>query len=157
MAKHNPRTIWKPVIVFPTTQFSTASMYFLEIRSVDADASMGLSIKRIECVTKMGLAHSAAIPNSMYAKGLTGFFKWPADAATPTAATIDVQNASKIFDRRAYVVMGENPIVHTNRAKSARLRLGEALWYFNSLEIEAGTPADSLWMQGILTSWETQA
>ncbi len=157
MPRH-PRTIWKPIgaaavdLSFVSTQMQVTSM-----ASVDADASEGLVIKHFEYTLSMGLSHASALTNNDWAAVRVGLFKWPKDAATPSASTIDTANASAIFNRKLLIIQGINPVRYTVRMKSARLRLGQELWLLTEMTIESGAPADALNIAGTGQFWQTQA
>lgn len=160
MAKHTPRTIWKPTIQPAWSLFGVSSPPQVEafslVRDVDADASQGLALKHIELSATFGISHATAVDNSMMAGGFFGFFKWPKDAATPTAATVDLTNRGSIFGRTQFLVQGSTPRSYKVRLKSARLRLGDALWTFVATLTESDTSL--LWeCQSIVSWWETQA
>ncbi len=158
MARH-PRTIYKPVTKVVLTSVDTTApeiAFFSSIRSVDADASQGLVMKRLELLIGVGLTHTGTLNNTHIVTGFFGFFKWPADAATPTLATIDLQNRTAIFERTLYTVQGTVPRTFRLRAKSVRLRLGEELWCFHVKIAETDTGITST-TDGLSQHWETQA
>ncbi len=159
MPKHTPRTIWKPVYSqagHDTNTLASLSTFFTSIRSVDADASMGLVLKRISMTVILGQTSAQTLDNDIHTAGFMGYFKWPIDAATPTDATIDTPNRSSIISRTPYCLMGDNTQRHTVRMKSARLKLGEELWFFNTKMFENATDTDSE-MTFLSQHWETQA
>lgn len=159
MAKHTPRTIWKPAYGIVTHDFMNATVpdsNFFSIRSVDADASMGLVMKRISVTATLGLISSVEQDNNIFSQGVMGFFKWPADAATPTDATIDLRNRTSIIARTPWALVGVTPQRFKIRMKSARLKLGDELWFFYVKLLEDATTTDvSIAM--IEEHWETQA
>ncbi len=159
MARHTPRTIWKPVALAMSAIADTTApviAFFEPIRSVDADASVGLVIKRLDCKVTIGLTHTGTLDNSGHVMGHMGLFKWPKDAASPTLATIDLDNRSAIFSRTSFAVQGSVPRLYTVRAKSARLRLGDALFFYLVKTQESDT-ALTLTMGGQRLHWESQA
>ncbi len=156
MARH-PRTIWKPVRILHNINDTTAPpvAFFTAVRDVDADASQGLQLRRVETMLTMGITGTAGT-NVDFATGISGYFKWPSDAATPTISTIDLDNRTKIFDRRPWAVQGLTPRIFKNRAKSVRLTLGETLFFYLLKAAESST--DILLVTGGRTDhWETQA
>lgn len=161
MPKHSPRTIWKPSSKqgFAMDGVSSAPQaeVFKLIRDVDADDTQGLALKHIQLVVAAGIdLASPPADNSMTIGGWFGFFKWPKDAATPTAATIDLSNRGSIFGRTNFIVMGSQPRYYTKNVKSARLRLGDALWCFAATLFE--TDASVLWnIHSQVSWWETEA
>ncbi len=158
MPRHTPRTIWKPVQtslgqIADTTVPPAA--FFVSLRSVDADASMGLQLKHLEIKSTIGLA-IASITNAHSVSGILGLFKWGADAATPTAATVDLDNRGSIFARTIFVAQGSTPRTATLRAKSVRLKLGEELWWFLLKKNESDANI-LLHTNSASQHWETQA
>ncbi len=156
MARH-PRTIWKPVTITHDIVDTSAPVvaFFTEIRSVDADASQGLQLKRV--LTTISAALFAT--NKDNADGLScfmGYFKWPADAATPTVSTIDLNNRTKIFARTHLLLQGIQVRQRTLHAKTVRLTLGESLFFFINKSSETSTDV-VLHTRGMTTHWETQA
>lgn len=159
MPKHTPRTIWKPVysivnagslVLAPPTEI------FQSMRSVDADASMGLQLKRISVTVSLGNVTSGTEDNQLTSSGFMAFFKWPVDAATPTNVTMDLRNRTSLISRTPYAVMGITPRLYTVRMKSARLKLGDELW-FVIVKLEEDATTTDLIFGSISQHWETQA
>ncbi len=159
MPRHTPRTIWKPVQINALSISETGAPpveVFSSIRAVSADASMGLSIKHLQLLLTMGIVEDTATDNSHIVGGIFGFFKWPEDAATPTSATIDLENRTKIFGRRQFLVQGTQPRLYTVNIKSVRLSLGEELYAFAQKLTERATTIE--WnIEGRVSHYETQA
>ncbi len=159
MAKHTPRTIWKPqtgaaLQVVDTTAPQIA--FFTSLQNVDADASMGLQIKRLDMVISMGLKHTGTLDNAHAVLGFMGFFKWPSDAATPTITTIDLDNRTAIWGRTLFSVQGTTPVRYRMKFKSARLTLGQELWCFLSKKQETDVGI-TLHTEARWNLWTTQA
>ncbi len=159
MAKHTPRTIWKPIV----TQKASANLAaapteadFYSLRSVDADADMGLQLKHVWTMGSMGLSDSPDPGNLSVSSGFMGFFKWPIDATTPSITTIDLENRTAIFGRKLWAVQGSTPRGYSCRFKSARLRLGEELWFFIAKVHESVAASDVVY-NTITQFYETQA
>jgi len=134
MPRHTPRTIWKPfhISALALLNDSTTPPFatFPVIRGVDADASMGLVLKRIDVLQSVGLTDTGTLTNFHIVNGVCGFFKWPSDAAAPSLSTIDLENRSSVISRTLWSVQGLTPTRFHVRMKSARLKLGETLFYF---------------------------
>ncbi len=159
MAKHTPRTIWRPVQLPHTDIIDTTApvvVFFNQIRGVDADASMGLQLKHMRTNLTMGLTHTSTLSNAHMVSGHMGFFKWPIDAADPTLATMDVENRGKVWNRRSWVVQGDTVVRHSITSRSARLNLGEQIWFFLSKQQEADAGI-SINVAAFTQHWETQA
>ncbi len=156
MPRH-PRTIWKPTSFDIGLVDTTAPVvaFFEAVRSVDADSSQGLQLKHVETTMSFGLV-STAQDNSARVGGQVGYFKWPKDAATPTLATIDLLNRTAIFSRKQFVVQGTQLSKVMIRAKTVRLKLGDALFMYTMKTAESSTDV-VLHMQGQISHWETQA
>lgn len=156
MPRH-PRTIWKPVRTQLNITDTNAPTFgqFLNIRSVDADASQGLQLKRLDIMITMGL-DSTNNDNLDKASGTMGLFKWPADAASPTITTIDLDNRTAIFARRSWALQGTTPRLVSIRVKTARLRLGDTLFYFYQKVFESSVDV-TVSLSAQITHWETQA
>ncbi len=158
MARHQARTIWKPVwknMGAINDSVVPVVAYFNSIKQVDADSSQGVQLKHLEVYTTLGVV-DASPSNSNIVTGHMGMFKWPSDAATPTLSTIDLDNRSGIFARKLWAVQGTTPRAFVTRVKSARLRLGEELWFFIVKMTEADAN-NSLTGQSTMFSWETLA
>ncbi len=159
MPRHTPRTIWKPVNVEVLSIADTTVppiLFTSSIRSVDADASMGLALKRLDIMLTMGLTHTGTLDNIHIVAGHVGFFKWPADAVAPTITTIDVDNRTAVFGRTPFIVQGTVPIRFHIRAKSARLKLGEELFCYLIKKQESDTGI-LIHVDATSYHWETQA
>ncbi len=156
MARH-PRTIYRPVYVTHQIDDTTIPDFalFKSLSSVSADASEGVVVKHIETSVSLGLTATAAT-NTDRVSGFTGYFKWPQDAAEPTLATIDLQNRTKIFGRRNFVVQGLTTTRWSQRIKSARLTLGEELFFFIDKLVESSA---DIFLRGdfVHNFWETKA
>ncbi len=158
MPRH-PRTIWKPVYLDVLSIDDTSApevAFFSAVRKVDADASQGLQLKHIELSMAVGLTHTGTLDNTHSIAGFVGFFKWPADAATPTLSTVDLKNRTKIFGRRVFTAMGTQPRTIRVAIKTARLTLGEELWVFNNKTNETD-PGILMHTLGVVSHWETEA
>lgn len=155
MARH-PRTIWKPVPTALNLTDTAAPVFaqFLNMRSVDADASMGLQLKRLDGLITVGL-DSTNNDNLDRAAGNIGYFKWPADANAPTVTTIDLANRTAIFGRRHWVLQGTTPRLISTRVKTVRLKLGETLFFFYQKVFESSTDVNVA-LVGRWNHWETQ-
>ncbi len=130
MVRH-ARTIWKPDALTLSYSFTSSGQVGLtEINRVDADNDQGLVMRHLEMDMVLGLVHSATLTNAFGFIGQGGFFKWPADAATPTVSTLDFKNRGSVFGRFLWTVMGENANRKSKRVPSVRLKLGEALFSF---------------------------
>lgn len=159
MPRHTPRTIWKPVYsqaVFDIEAAAPIVTNVFSIRAVDADASMGLVLKRLSVTACLGLISSVEQDNNIATTGFMSFFKWPADAAAPTDATIDMLNRTSVISRTPFALVGVTPQRFTLRMKSARLKMGEELWYALTKMSEDATTTD-LAHSFISQHWETQA
>ncbi len=158
MPRH-PRTIYKPIqanVLLLNDITAPNIAFFSEIREVDADASQGLVLKHLEVLLSIGLTHTGTLTNLAVVSGFIGFFKWPSDAATPTISTIDLENRTKIFARRSWIVQGTQPRSFSIRAKSVRLTLGEGIWCFLMKSQESEVEA-VLHSAGRESHYETQA
>lgn len=159
MKHRSARTIWKPIQASLAGIIDTTApviAFFDSIRAVDADASQGLLLKHLRLSLTMGLVHSGTLANDSTVGGFMGLFKWPADAATPTVATIDLGNRTKIFARTLYNVQGDQVSKYSLGAKSVRLTLGEEVWFFLQKSTESNTSI-TLHMAGQRLHYETQA
>jgi len=157
MPQH-PRTIFRHFQAGVLTIASTDAppfASFTAVRSVSADASDGFALRHIELLMTRGLVH-ASLGNEHMVTGISGFFKWPEDAATPTISTIDLENRTKIFGRRSWVVQGSTPRTSSIRLKSARLTLGEELWIFDLKRSETDVGI-TLHAKGEYSHYETTA
>ncbi len=159
MAKHTPRTIWKPVqrdVLSVAESGAPDVLTASSVRAVSADASQGLQLKHLQLLWTIGLVEDTATTNAHLVSGILGFFKWPEDAALPTLGTIDIENRTKVFGRRQYVVQGNVPRTHTINIKSVRLTLGEELFVFSLKLTENATTITSI-SEGRVSHFETQA
>lgn len=156
MARH-PRTIWKPDHIIHSLSDTNAPevAFFSTIRSVDADASQGLQLKRLKTTITFGL-DSTNNNNVDRFSAHMGYFKWPADAVSPTITTIDLKNRTSIFSRVPVTLVGVQQRTFRLTAKTVRLTLGEEIFFFiqklqeSSTDVIMNTSAITEW-------WETQA
>ncbi len=159
MVRHKPRTIYKPILVNHTAITDSAAppaAFFQSLRGVDADSAQGVQMKHIVTLLTLGLTNATSEGNERKVTGHMGYFKWPVDAATPSANTVDLRNRGSIFKRRPYTIQGVNPTKVSISAKSMRLTLGEEMWFFfdKIQEDDAATVVEST---GISQFWETEA
>ncbi len=159
MPRHAPRTIWKPNQVFHTTIVNSSAppvAFFQALRSVDADATQGLQLKHVTTILSLGLTNATSLDNTRVTSGHMGFFKWPIDAAAPTAATMDLNNRGSIWNRRTYVIQGDTVLRITLRSKTMRLKLGDEIWFY-ILKSKESDVADTETIQGVSSWFETEA
>ncbi len=138
MARHTPRTVWKPRYALLNVSNSSAppQYYLNQVRGVDADGTTGIQLRNIEICLNIGNG-SASLDNADVFNGFFGFAKWPTDAAVPTASTFDFQNRSTVFERTPFAVMGDTVYKKVIRVKKVTLKLGDSLYFLTEFSYES--------------------
>ncbi len=133
------------VLDFNITLTASNTEQFQSILTNTDSSEFGLQLRNVMAQSKYGVSFITT-PGSettlMHVGLITGFFKWPASAALPTQATIDLEESGKVIDRRLGSAIGTFPGVVNNRVGRLNLKPGERLFHFVRFVRQSSTTAD---------------